>query len=66
MALTASDLRSKSDSEFEKKKAELKEELFRLKVKKATSQLEKIHRVKEVKRDLARLLTVENEKKNKK
>ena len=60
--MTPKDLREKTDTELKKLKAEWKTELFHLKVKKVTGQLEKTHRIREVKKDLARLLTIEQQK----
>ncbi len=37
---------------------EWREELFGLKIKNATKQLDKTHRIKEIKKDLARILTL--------
>lgn len=45
-------------SEWGKLEKEWREELFGLKLKNATKQLDKTHRIKEIKRDLARLLTL--------
>jgi len=45
-------------SEWAKLEKEWREEIFRLSLKNSTKQLEKTHRIKEVKRDLARLLTL--------
>lgn len=45
-------------SEWAKLEKEWREEIFRLSLKNSTKQLDKTHRIKEVKRDLARLLTL--------
>lgn len=42
---------------------ETREELFKLRFQHATAQLEKTHRLRQVRRDIARLLTLQNEKK---
>lgn len=48
-------------SEWAKLELEWKEELFRLTLKKSTKQLDKTHRIKQIKKDLARLLTLRNQ-----
>ncbi|MDO8519008.1 MAG: 50S ribosomal protein L29 [Deltaproteobacteria bacterium] len=57
--MTPSELKEKTKAELKKLNLELKEELFRLKIKKATGQLEKTHRLGELRRDLARIYTIE-------
>ena len=57
----ASDFRAMSADERTDKLAELKKEQFNLRFQAATSQLEKTSRVKEVRRDIARLKTLQNE-----
>lgn len=44
------------------KVSELRKELFDLRLQKATTSVEKSHMLKQVKRDIARLLTVLNSK----
>ena len=56
--MTPDELREKSGEELKKLSADLKEELFRLKIRKDTGQLEKTHRIKELKKDLARINTI--------
>jgi large subunit ribosomal protein L29 len=46
-----------------KKLGETREELFKLRFQHATAQLEKTHRLRQVRKDIARILTVQNEKK---
>jgi large subunit ribosomal protein L29 len=46
-----------------KKLGESREELFKLRFQHATAQLEKTHRLREVRKDIARIMTVQNEKK---
>lgn len=60
-----SEIKEKTTTELNKLKASLKEELFHLRLKKATGQLEKVHRLNLVRRDLARILTIENLRENK-
>lgn len=63
MALDAKDLREQTVEELEKREQELAEQLFALRFQKVTGQLEKPSKVREVKRDRARLMTVLSEKK---
>lgn len=46
-----------------KQLTESREELFKLRFQHATAQLEKTHRLRQVRKDIARLLTLQNEKK---
>ena len=57
----ASDLRALTPDERADKLAELKKEQFNLRFQAATSQLEKTSRMKEVRRDIARLKTIASE-----
>ena len=50
--------------ELQKKLTELKDELFHLRFQLAINQLDNPHKITEVKRDIARVLTVINEAKN--
>ena len=56
------DVRNLSDSEISDKIQNLRKELFDLRFKQATRQLAKTHRFKEVRTELAQLLTVSNER----
>lgn len=60
--MKASQFRDLSVEELHERERELSEQLFALRLQKVTGQLEKPHRVPEVRRDLARLLTVLREK----
>lgn len=57
--MKASEIRALSAEERAKKLAELKEELFNLRFQQAINQLENPMRIKAVKKDIARILTVE-------
>ncbi|MBO4790890.1 MAG: 50S ribosomal protein L29 [Clostridia bacterium] len=57
------EVRAMSDAELGAKLRELKEELFNLRFQLAVNQLENTNRIVEVKRDIARVMTVINEKK---
>jgi len=62
MALNAKDLRELTVEELSAREQELVDQLFALRVQKVTGQLENPARVSQVKRDLARVLTVRNQK----
>ena len=55
--MKAETLRELSTEELNKKVVELKEELFNLRFQMATSQLDNTARVKQVKKDIARIQT---------
>ena len=56
--MTASELREMKPTELDKKLVELKGELFNLRFQHAINQLDNPQRIKEVKRDIARVKTV--------
>ena len=60
--MKATEIRELSVEQLEKKLKELKEELFNLRFQLAINQLENPHRITAVKRDIARVMTVLNEK----
>jgi len=60
--MKAEELRRLSTVELQEKLRELREELFNLRFQKSIHQLENPMRVREVKRDIARVLTVIREK----
>ncbi len=60
--MKASDIRTLSDSELEKKRVELTEEIFNLRIQISTQQTTNVTRIRTLKRDLARLLTIKREK----
>lgn len=60
--MTANELREQTVDELVGKERELAEQLFALRLQKETGQLQKPSKVSEVKRDLARVLTVLREK----
>ncbi len=59
--LKASDIRNMTIEEIDTKINDLKKEHYELRVQAKTGKLEKQHRIKSVKRDIARLLTVRRE-----
>ena len=63
--MRASELRHKTDDELTELDKELSEQLFALRLQKVTGQLENPSKIGEVRRDLARVLTVINEKNRK-
>ena len=60
--MKASELKVLGTEELNAKLKELKEELFNLRFQHAINQLENPHRIVEVKRDIARVMTVLREK----
>lgn len=61
-AIRASTLREKMLEELLKDEEDLKVQLFKLRFQQSTGQAENPHRIRGVRRDLARVLTVLNEK----
>lgn len=58
----AADLRVKTDDELSTQLTELKREAFNLRFQSATGQLEKPARIREVRRDIARIQTLQGER----
>ena len=56
--MKASDVRAKTQDQLNDDLASLKKEQFNLRFQKATGQVEKTHRVDEVRKDIARIKTV--------
>jgi len=56
------DLRAKTDDQLSVELAELKREAFNLRFQAATNQLERPARIKEVRRDIARIKTLQGER----
>ncbi|MFO1069447.1 MAG: 50S ribosomal protein L29 [Geminicoccaceae bacterium] len=59
---TAGELRGQSAKELSDRLVELKKEQFNLRFQRATGQLESTSRVREVRKDIARIMTVLREK----
>ncbi|HHX73593.1 MAG TPA: 50S ribosomal protein L29 [Firmicutes bacterium] len=57
--MKARELREYSDVELDSKLAELKEELFNLRFQMATGQLENPMRIREVRKNIARVKTIQ-------
>ena len=64
--MKAADIRTKTADELDTQLGDLKKEQFNLRFQKATGQLEKTGRVKEVRRDIARIKTIAAQKAAKK
>ncbi|MGH7848915.1 MAG: 50S ribosomal protein L29 [Thermodesulfobacteriota bacterium] len=60
--MKASDIRELTENELNKKKTELMEEIFNLRIQVSTQQTTNFARIGKLKKDLARLLTVIREK----
>jgi large subunit ribosomal protein L29 len=56
------DLKVKTDDQLQQQLAELKREQFNLRFQSATNQLEKPSRVREVRRTIARIRTLQNQR----
>ncbi len=56
------EVRELNEQELEERVKELKEELFNLRFQEATGQLENVMRIKEVRRNIARVKTVIRER----
>ena len=59
---TAAELRELADDELVEQLDEHREELFNLRFQAVTSQLDNPRRIKQVKREIARILTVQRER----
>lgn len=60
--MKASELRDLSPEELQQKQQELVEELFNLRFQLATGQIENVGRISAVRRDIARVKTVQRER----
>ena len=60
--MNASDLREKTPDQLRDELASLKKEAFNLRFQQATNQLENTARMRQVRRDTARVITILNEK----
>jgi len=58
----AEKIREMSDDELQKKQEDLSEELFRMRLQKATAQLDRPEKIREARKDLARVNTVLSER----
>jgi large subunit ribosomal protein L29 len=62
--MKTSEFRSQTPDQLDEQLAKLKKEQFNLRFQRASGQLENTSRVREVRRDIARLKTVQTEKRN--
>mgnify|MGYP003291411187 CR=1 FL=1 len=60
--MKANDIRKMSAEELENQLKELKSELFNLRFQHAINQLENPHKIADVKKDIARVMTILHEK----
>ncbi len=60
--MIASELRLKDNDELQAQADGLREELFRLKMQHYTGQLDKVSRLKEARREIARIVTILHER----
>ena len=60
--MSAKELRKLSESELDGKLRDLKDELFKLRFQHAINQLDNPHKIADVKKDIARVMTVIREK----
>jgi len=60
--MKASEVRAKSTDQMKEELASLKKEQFNLRFQKATGQLEKTARVKQIRRNIARIKTIARQK----
>lgn len=63
--MKAAELRESTREELERKEQDLRRELFNLRFQQATGEIENPRRIRAIKKDIARVLTVAEEKKNK-
>ena len=60
--MKTTEIREMSSQDLEKKLKELKQELFNLRFQHAINQLDNPHKIADVKKDIARVKTILNEK----
>jgi large subunit ribosomal protein L29 len=60
--MKAKDIRERSDAELRKTLGDLEEQLFKLRFQKSTGQIENPIKIREVRKDIARVMTVINER----
>ncbi|MBS1114766.1 MAG: ribosomal protein [Nitrospirae bacterium] len=63
--MKAAELRESMMEELERKEQDLRRELFNLRFQQATGEIENPMRIRAIKKDIARVLTVVREKKSK-
>ncbi len=60
--MTATELREKSVDELNARERDLNEQLFKLRFQRATGRIENPNKIREVKREIARIKTLVNER----
>jgi large subunit ribosomal protein L29 len=60
--MKAKDIRERSDDELRKTLGDLEEQLFKLRFQKSTGQIDNPIKIREVRKDIARVLTVINQR----
>ena len=60
--MRAKEIRERSDDELRKTLGDLEEQLFKLRFQKSTGQIENPQKIREVRKDIARVQTVINER----
>ncbi len=60
--MRASEVRELTDEEMQGKAQELSEELFRLRLRRGTGQIEDATRIRKIRRDIARVKTIQLER----
>ncbi|MEI6463197.1 MAG: 50S ribosomal protein L29 [Verrucomicrobiota bacterium] len=61
--MTSKEIRAFSPAEITTKLSEIREQLLQLRLRKQTGQVEKTHELRTLRKDIARLETIQNEKK---
>lgn len=61
--MKAQKIRESGDAELASKETELQDQIFRMRIKKATGQLDQAGKIRELRRDLARIKTIRGERK---
>ena len=62
--MTSKEIRDLAPTEITTKLRETREQLLQLRLRKQTGQVEKTHEIRTLRKDIARLMTVQNQKKN--
>jgi large subunit ribosomal protein L29 len=62
MKMKVQEIRKMSDKDLNEKLSDLKEELFNLRFQHATGQLDNVMRIREVKRTIARVKTIQRQR----
>jgi large subunit ribosomal protein L29 len=62
--MTAKELRDRSPDELRKTLSDLEQQLFKLRFQKSTGQIENPQKIREVRKDIARVLTVIGERRH--